>query len=54
MADEPQQPPPQKCAHPSCFCPVPPGTRYCSDYCKSAPEIELHCNCPHPECRKNH
>jgi hypothetical protein len=39
-----------KCAHPSCSCNVPAGTKYCSDYCKKAPEIELHCNCMHPDC----
>lgn len=43
--------PPQKCAHPSCDCTVPPGTKYCSDYCKKAPETELHCNCMHHGCR---
>ena len=41
----------QKCAHPSCYCIVPAGTKYCSEYCKKAPQIELHCNCMHPECR---
>jgi hypothetical protein len=41
-----------KCAHPSCNCNVPAGTKYCSDYCKKAPEIELHCNCMHPGCRE--
>jgi len=49
---EPQSNPPaqQKCAHPSCSCMVPPGTKFCSDYCKKAPETELHCNCMHKEC----
>jgi hypothetical protein len=42
-----------KCAHPSCICQIPTNQKYCSDYCKSAPEIELHCNCPHTDCRKN-
>ena len=42
-----------KCAHPSCYCQIPANQKYCSDYCKSAPEIELHCNCPHPDCRKS-
>ena len=42
----------QKCAHESCTCKVPPGQKYCSDYCKKAPAIELHCNCPHRECRE--
>jgi hypothetical protein len=41
-----------KCAHPSCHCIVPAGTKYCSDYCKKAPEVELHCNCMHTDCRQ--
>lgn len=41
----------QKCAHETCQCKVPSGTKYCSDYCKSAPEVELHCNCQHTGCR---
>ncbi len=41
---------PQKCAHPSCSCTVPPGTKYCSEYCRKAPETELHCNCMHRAC----
>jgi hypothetical protein len=41
----------QECAHPACSCKVPAGTKYCSDYCKKAPETELHCNCMHPGCR---
>lgn len=41
-----------KCAHPSCHCVVPAGTKFCSDYCKKAPQVELHCNCMHPDCRK--
>lgn len=50
---EPKVPPAQqKCAHPSCECTVPTGARFCSDYCKKAPETELHCNCMHPECRR--
>ncbi len=40
-----------KCAHPSCSCKVAAGTKYCSDYCKKAPEIELHCNCRHGDCQ---
>ena len=48
---EPRPPTPsQKCAHPSCDCSVQPGTKFCSDYCKSAVETELHCNCRHPGC----
>ena len=42
--------PAQKCAHPICECRVPAGTKVCSDYCKRAPEVELHCNCQHPDC----
>mgnify|MGYP006170514441 CR=1 FL=1 len=30
-----------KCAHPSCHCVVPAGNKYCSDYCKKAPEVGL-------------
>lgn len=49
---EPKTDPPaqQKCAHPSCACVVPAGAKYCSDYCRKAPETELHCNCMHKEC----
>ena len=47
MTDTPQ---PLKCAHPTCECTVTAGQKYCSEYCKHAPEIELHCNCQHPEC----
>jgi hypothetical protein len=39
-----------KCAHPSCNCKAANGSKYCSDYCKKAPEIELHCNCMHADC----
>jgi len=39
------------CAHPACGCKVTGGKKYCSDYCKKAPETELHCNCMHRECR---
>ena len=46
-----QQPEPQKCAHPSCHCRVGAHEKYCSDYCKKAPQVELHCNCMHPHCR---
>jgi hypothetical protein len=48
---EPTTDPRPKCAHPSCDCPVPAGSKYCSDYCRKAPETELHCNCMHPGCR---
>jgi hypothetical protein len=40
------------CAHAACGCKVTAGNKYCSDYCKKAPEAELHCNCMHPECRE--
>lgn len=46
-----QKPEQQKCAHPSCYCAVATGNKFCSDYCKKAPEVELHCNCNHPDCR---
>ncbi len=39
-----------KCAHEACSCKVPEGTKYCSDYCKKAPAIELRCACRHPGC----
>jgi hypothetical protein len=48
---EPASTPRAKCAHPSCDCDAPAGAKYCSDYCKKAPETELHCNCMHPGCR---
>jgi hypothetical protein len=48
---EPTTDPRPKCAHPSCDCPAPAGEKFCSDYCKKAPETELHCNCMHPGCR---
>jgi hypothetical protein len=40
------------CAHPACTCKVSAGMKYCSDYCKKAPETELHCNCMHPDCKR--
>jgi hypothetical protein len=42
-----------KCAHPSCICQIPANQKYCSDYCKSAPETEFRCYCQHLDCRKN-
>jgi hypothetical protein len=48
---EPATPSRVKCAHPSCDCVVANGDKYCSDYCKKAPETELHCNCMHSGCR---
>jgi len=51
MADTKSGPPePKKCAHPSCTCPAPADGKYCSEYCKTAPETELHCNCMHKGC----
>ena len=41
----PEQKNDQKCAHPSCYCIVPAGAKYCSENCKKAPQVELHCNC---------
>jgi hypothetical protein len=41
---------PKKCAHPSCDCTVNAGEKYCSEYCKKAPQTELHCNCMHKGC----
>ena len=44
-----------KCAHPSCECTVPKGGeygKYCSETCKEKKDqIELHCDCGHPQCR---
>jgi hypothetical protein len=45
----------EKCAHPVCNCTVAPNGeygKYCSDHCKKAHKMtELHCGCPHPDCR---
>jgi hypothetical protein len=41
-----------ECAHPACSCKVPSGQKFCSDYCKKAPETELHCNCMHAGCSR--
>ena len=47
---------PAKCARPACECLVPakgPFGKYCSDECRDAGGItELHCTCPHDECRR--
>ena len=43
-----------KCAHPACSCTVDKHGewgKYCSEYCKKAPQVELHCNCMHTDCR---
>jgi hypothetical protein len=29
-----------ECAHPACGCKVTAGKKYCSDYCKKAPETD--------------
>ena len=43
-----------KCAHPSCSCPVEKGGefgKYCSDVCRMKGNIvELRCECKHPAC----
>ncbi len=41
----------KKCAHPSCNCPAPSDSKYCSAYCKDAGKtMEIGCNCRHPSC----
>ena len=41
----------QKCAHPSCSCQVPIGTKYCSQHCEDADGVtEISCDCGHPGC----
>jgi len=41
----------EKCAHPSCQCPAPEGSKYCSPYCEAAANtVELACDCGHPGC----
>ena len=41
----------QKCAHPSCSCQVPDGTKYCSQHCEDADGVtEISCDCGHPGC----
>ena len=44
----------QKCAHPSCMCPVPPDRpfgKYCGEHCENAGEMdELRCECGHDAC----
>lgn len=44
-----------KCAHETCNCLVEPNGPYgkfCSEHCKDARGItQLHCGCPHPQCR---
>jgi hypothetical protein len=44
-----------KCAHPACNCMVAKGGpwgKYCSEHCKEmGDEVELRCDCQHPECR---
>ena len=40
-----------KCAHPGCECPVPDGSKYCSDYCESiGNQPSFACECGHAEC----
>jgi len=39
------------CAHPSCQCPAPKDSKYCSQYCEDAGKtMELSCNCGHAGC----
>lgn len=41
----------KKCAHPSCKCPAPQDSKYCSAYCEDAKgTTEISCNCEHPGC----
>ena len=44
------------CAHPGCGCKVSKGGRYgkyCSEHCREAgDQIELRCDCKHPECAR--
>ncbi len=40
-----------KCKHPGCDCPVPEGSKYCSDYCESiGNQPSIACECGHGEC----
>lgn len=44
-----------KCAHPSCTCVVPSGTKYCSAQCAAMEEIpDIECHCNHPMCEGAH
>ena len=43
----------RKCFHAQCKCQVPPGEKFCSQYCRDASEVEvteLQCDCEHPAC----
>ena len=40
-----------KCAHPSCHCPVEKGKKYCSTFCEGQGETpDIECSCGHPSC----
>jgi hypothetical protein len=41
----------EKCAHPSCLCPVKQGSKYCSTYCEGEAETsDIRCSCGHSGC----
>jgi hypothetical protein len=56
MADTPNEsgPIPAKCGHSACNCDVPPGKRFCSDFCEkrshSSSAAHTECDCGHPPC----
>jgi len=39
-----------RCAHPTCDCPVPQNESYCSPHCETAPKSEITCGCGHAAC----
>ena len=43
---------PKKCAHVPCQCTVKSGEKFCGQACKEAGagEVEIACNCEHPDC----
>lgn len=50
MADERTE---RKCAHETCDCPAPEGSKFCSVYCEDANKsgvIEIGCGCEHAAC----
>jgi hypothetical protein len=42
----------KKCAHIPCLCEVPPGQKYCGEFCQEAggKDVEVACQCGHPAC----
>jgi hypothetical protein len=40
----------ERCTYPGCDCAVSEDELYCSSYCQTAPESEVHCGCGHPAC----